>query len=209
MYEFHKNNKGEYTEGFLGEPENFNGIVFLLREPNTGGEPAEEFWLKEVLTNPENYHKALESSNTDKKKIANSKRDATKFRKRFSEMLEFIDHKEDDLKNSVFCNVNPKSGGKTLSKEYKEAMKNGKPQEMALYFASLKDEITVFTCVDIYKKLFESDNTKIDIIEQKKGFIYNRKPLDCFIGKIDNKKITVYAIYHPSSREGEILGIGD
>lgn len=209
MYEFHKNNKGEYTEGFLGEPENFNGIVFLLREPNTGGEPAEEFWVKEVLTNSENYHKALESSNTDKKKIANSKRDATKFRNRFTEMLEFSDHKKDDIYNSVFCNVNPKIGGKTLSKEYKEAMKNGKPQKMARHFASLKDEITVFTCVDIYKKLFESDNTKIDIIEQKKGFIYNRKTLDCFIGKIDNKKITVYAIYHPSSREGEILGTGD
>ena len=61
MYEFHKNSKGEYTEGFLGEPENFNGIVFLLREPNTGGKPAEEFWVKEVLTNSENYHKTLES----------------------------------------------------------------------------------------------------------------------------------------------------
>ena len=106
MYEFHKNNNGEYTEGFLGEPENFNGIVFLLREPNTGGEPAEEFWFKKVLNDSENYHKSLESSNKEKSKTANSKRDATKFRNRFSEMLEFIDHKENDLKNSVFCNVN-------------------------------------------------------------------------------------------------------
>lgn len=198
MYEFHKNNKGEYTEGFLGEPENFNGIVFLLREPNTGGEPAEEFWLKKVLNDSENYHKALESSNTDKKKIANSKRDATKFRKRFSEMLEFIDHKEDDLKNSVFCNVNPKNGGKTLSKEYKEAMKNGKPQEMALYFASLKDEITVFTCFDIYDDLLESDNIKHK--EDETGLKYKSKVSSsrCFKGEIGKAKIKVYEIVHPS-----------
>lgn len=196
MYEFHKNSKGEYTEGFLGEPENFNGIVFLLREPNTGGKPAEEFWVKEVLTNSENYHKALESSNTDKKKIANSKRDATKFRNRFSEMLEFIDHKEDDLMNSVFCNVNPKSGGKTLSKEYKEAMKNGKPQEMALYFASLKDEITVFTCFDIYDDLLELDNIKNK--EEKTGLKYKSKVSRCFEGEIGKAKIKVYEIVHPS-----------
>lgn len=212
MYEFHKNSKGDYTEGFLGEPENFNGIVFLLREPNTGGKPAEEFWFKEVLKNSENYHKALESSNTDKKKIANSKRDATKFRKRFTEMLESIGYKEDNIKDSVFCNVNPESGGKSLSEEYKIAIKNNKPQEMARHFTSLKDEITVFTCVDIYDKFLNPNNTKSDNIENivtKNGFRYNRKTLGCFSGEIENKKITVYAIYHPSSREGGILGIGD
>ena len=117
-------------------------------------------------------------------------------------MLEFIDHKEDDLKNSVFCNVNPKNGGKTLSKEYKEAMENGKPQKMARHFASLKDEITVFTCFDIYDKLLESDNIKNK--EKRTWLSYNRKDLNkrkdlrYFEGEIGKAKIKVYEIVHPS-----------
>ena len=160
MYEFHKNNKGEYTEGFLGEPENFNGIVFLLREPNTGGEPAEEFWLKEVLTNSENYHKALESSNTKKADITRSKRASTKFINRFTEMLEFSGHKKDDIYNSVFCNIKPENGEKVVGEKYEEELESSKLKEMILYFASLKDEITVFTCFDIYDDLLELDNIK-------------------------------------------------
>lgn len=33
MYDFYKYNE-KHIEGYLGEPENFNGIVFLLKEPN-------------------------------------------------------------------------------------------------------------------------------------------------------------------------------
>lgn len=198
MYEFHKNKKGEYTEGFLGKPENFNGIVFLLREPNTGGEPAEEFWLKEVLTNSENYHKALESSNTKKADITRSKRASTKFINRFTEMLEFSGHKKDDIYNSVFCNIKPENGEKVVGEKYEEELESSKLKEMILYFASLKDEITVFTCFDIYDDLLELDNIKHK--EDETGLKYKSKVSSsrCFKGEIGKAKIKVYEIVHPS-----------
>lgn len=196
MYEFHKNSKGEYTEGFLGEPENFNGIVFLLREPNTGGEPAEEFWFKKVLNDSENYHKALESSNTEESDIKRSKGTSTKFINRFTEMLEFSDHKKDDIYNSVFCNIKPENGEKVVGKKYEEELESSKLEEMILYFASLKDEITVFTCFDIYNELLELDNIKNK--EEKTGLKYKSKVSRCFEGEICKAKIKVYEIVHPS-----------
>ena len=47
----------EKYEGYVGNKEDFNGVIFYLREPNTEGNEAEEFWFKRIIIDKENYYK--------------------------------------------------------------------------------------------------------------------------------------------------------
>ncbi len=189
MYEFYKY-KGELIEGYLGEPENFNGIIFLLKEPNNP-DGAKEFWFKNMLLSEEIY------INSERK----SKAVFTKFKNRFSEMIECT-NTEKELKDAIFCNVNPLKGKATVTQEFYEVLKSGKVEKMLDFFADLKDDITLFTCSDVYSYLFKSD--KLPNKTKKSGLSCKNKPLDCFTSEIGNTKITVYEIHHPS-RSGKII----
>lgn len=189
MYEFYKY-KGELIEGYLGEPENFNGIIFLLKEPNNP-DGAKEFWFKNMLLSEERY------LNSERK----SKAVFSKFKNRFSEMIECTNTKK-ELKDAIFCNVNPLKGKATVTQEFFEVLKSGKVEKMLYFFADLKDDITLFTCSDVYSYLFKSD--KLPNKTKKSGLSFKNKPLGCFTSEIGNTKITVYEIYHPS-RSGKIL----
>lgn len=197
MYEFYKHD-GNLTEGYLGEPENFSGIVFLLKEPNNPG-GATDFWFKEML----------ESTNKYQHETTVSKSVFTKFKNRFEEMIKTIKKSETidaekELKNSIFCNVNPVKGTTLASKDFYEILNSGKAEKMFEFFATLKNEITVFTCIDIYKYLLESEKIQNKI--QEHGLTYTDKdePLSCFKCEIGNTKVTVYEIIHPS-RSSKIL----
>lgn len=201
MYEFYKHD-GNLTEGYLGEPENFSGIVFLLKEPNNKTQ-ATEFWFKKVLQDSIEYHKNLKENGTLKKDITRSKRTFSAFKNRFSEMLLFIGSDEKCLNNSIFCNIHPEYGADTETKAVNKAIKEN-ADEMLCFFATLKNEITVFTCIDIYKYLLESEKIQNKI--QEHGLTYTNKdePLSCFKCEIGNTKVTVYEIIHPS-RSSKIL----
>lgn len=199
MYEFYKH-KDEFTEGYLGEPEKFNGIIFLLKEPNNL-DGAKEFWLKKVLNNSTEYHRNLEENGKDKKDITRSKRTFTAFKNRFMEMLEFIGLNKEDLQNSVFCNIHPVCGANTETKTVEKAIKETS-EEMLYFLSTLKSDITIFTCKNIYRHLLESD--KIPYKTQKTGLSYKNQELGCFKCEINNTRVTVYEIYHPS-RSGKIL----
>lgn len=95
MYDFLKNSRGEYVEGYLSSEKDFNGVVFLLREPNNKNKDdktspkqvTDEFWFKKVLWDFDSYHKELKLKNEPDDKIVKSKRAATKYINRFKEML--------------------------------------------------------------------------------------------------------------------------
>ena len=73
-------------EGFLDDTF-FNGVIFLLREPNTGKENKQtEFWLKKRLTGNYAYNDAA----MDKAQIRNDKRAYTKYRNGFQAMLTYV-----------------------------------------------------------------------------------------------------------------------
>lgn len=188
MYEFYKHN-GNVVEGYLGEPEEFNGIVFLLKEPNNPG-GTDEFWFKNMLESTDKYLKETK----------NSRRIFTKFKNRFSEMIRYIDD-EKELKDSIFCNVNPKCGESKATPDFYNLLKSGKAELMLEFFSTLKDTITVFTCKDIYKHLLLSNETKSKNVMS--GLKYKNETLGCFEYEINNTKIIVYEIYHPS-RSGKI-----
>ena len=192
MYEFHRNAEGESTEGYLGNPEKFNGIVFLLREPNNSDKEKQEFWFKKVLYDLEGYcQEQKEKGNS----TVTTKRAATKYKNRFNEMIEYV-RKKDDLKNAVYCNIHPECGETYKTKQVSEAIKKGIPEEMLMFFSTLKSDIIVFTCRDIYSSLL--DSKKIRIKKQGKGLVYKKKELSCFECEVGNAKIIVYEIFHPS-----------
>jgi DNA replication protein DnaC len=103
--EFHKSSTGEATEGFLSE-EKFNGILFFLKEPNSGGEPSDVFWLKKVIYNEGNY---LSSLTNKEDKIA-----ATKYPNLLKKCLKQIEINEEELKYCAYMNLHPNFGEKNI-----------------------------------------------------------------------------------------------
>ncbi len=203
MYEFYKNSQGETIEGYLGATDKFNGIVFLLREPNTNEKEnsnnehninkAEEFWFKKVLYNSEAYHKELETKNEDLKKITNSKRASVKYINRFNEMLESTGFNKDDLFNAIFCNTHPEYGETSATSEYQKTMEV-QATSIINHLSSIHNNLYIFTCNDIYDCL----KNHLKPVREEKGLRYKRKVLNCFQAETNSCKITIYKIYHPS-----------
>lgn len=188
---------GKY-EGYVGKKDNFNGIIFYLREPNNEGENTKSFWFKRIITDKENYYKELEAAQC--RKIATDKRTASKFIHRFREMFEQLDLSEKKLQDTVFCNVNPNSGNKNVGNEYYEAFPHAAEKLETIVTNMDKKKLIVFTCEDIFQKLYYS--WKVDKIYED-GLKYQNKPrLHYFEHTISNKeskiKVRVYEIIHPS-----------
>ena len=118
---------GKY-EGYVGNKEDFNGVIFYLREPNTGGDEAKEFWFQRIITDKDNYYKNLEKELAEagcknvNKIIRSSKGTATRFENRFKEMLEQLGLNDKKLTDVVFCNVNSDFGATTLTGEFKNKL---------------------------------------------------------------------------------------
>ena len=200
---------GEY-EGYVGNKEDFNGVIFYLREPNTGGDEAKEFWFQRIITDKDNYYKNLEKELTEagcknvNTIIRSSKGIATRFENRFKEMLEQLGLNDKKLTDVVFCNVNSDFGATTLTGEFKNKLATSSVCKLETIIKNMeKNELIVFTCKDIFDKLCEAWKNKDGCDVPYDGLRYNKeeKPLRSFRHVIGNKKITVYEIYHPSSRK--------
>lgn len=192
---------GKY-EGYVGNKEDFNGVIFYLKEPNTGGDEAKEFWFQRIITDKDNYYKNLEKELAEagcknvNKIIRSSKGTATRFENRFKEMLEQLGLNDKKLEDVVFCNVNSDFGDTTLTGKFKSDLEKSPCKLKNIIQNMDKNELIVFTCKDIFDKLCGAW-----LIEAKEdGLRYNdeEKALRSFSHVIGNKKITVYEIYHPS-----------
>lgn len=172
-------------EGFLGKKEDFNGVIFLLREPNTDAQ--HEFWFKETL------------------KPGSSKKTgiSTKMENRFKEMLDFI-KKEQTLSDCIYCNLWPCSGEKIKSKTYKDVLKEIKKSNRAEDLEKIieknrnEHDIYLFTCGDIYEVLKKTWNQYNMKEYKQEGLNYNDKRKSYFECTIQGGKINVYEIKHPS-----------
>lgn len=193
---------GKY-EGYVGNKEDFNGVIFYLKEPNTGGDEAKEFWFQRIITGKDNYYKNLEKELTEagcknvNTIIRSSKGTATRFENRFKEMLKQLGLNDKKLTDVVFCNVNSDSGDKTLTGEFKNKLATSAVCKLETIIKNMeKNELIVFTCKDIFNKL----RGAWPVEAKEDGLRYNdeEKALRSFSHVIGNKKITVYEIYHPS-----------
>ena len=205
MEDFYKRKDGEYLEGYLGPKEDFNGIVFMLKEPNQAqvldeNEDERIFWFKNVL-----YGERIYKESDSKKDKRRSKTAATKYKKRFQEMLRQIGYENDDLKNAIYCNVHPEWGSTHKSEEYDSTKYLNVVKKMKLLESCAKKmhSLTIFTCMDIYdilKNLYKKNGF---VQENEKGLIYKRGgEMGMFKVKTEVSTISVYKILHPSYGSG-------
>ncbi len=192
-------------EGFLDDS-SFNGVIFLLREPNTGKENTQtEFWFKKRL--PGNYE--YNDAKMDKAQIRNDKRAHTKYRNRFEEMLTYVFPDSDkELRLAAYFNLRPDAGDSSISEseKYSELLNN--PDYVTKRFKSIVEycqerptgELTVFTCSDIFNKLAEYYHIRQSITCDGVDYGENEKRRSLKWNKPNpfGISITVYEIIHPS-----------
>lgn len=190
---FYSNKEGELIEGFLDEDE-FNCIIFLLKEPNSDGEPVDIFWFKKVLHNEDDFISKLETKT--------AKSAATKYPNYFKKCLNQIGLSDEELRYSVYMNLHPYSGEKSESIKYKKMLEEfNQSSERWETIENLNPEV-IFTCIEIYNKIKDIFNIKDS--DEIEGIKYKDKTLSCFEAKIGNKTTKVYAIYHPTASKSII-----
>lgn len=165
----------EYIEGFLTDKEHFNGVLFLLREPNTDKQT--EFWFK----------KSLETDS--------SQRSFRLYKNKFNIYLEYLGDNY-NLFDCAYANIRPLDGKNYKSDEFKK-LNN---QQLFNKFQNILDCCgakvkCVFTCNDIFNAICEEN--KIEQNEIKESSIRYRKSK---VRKryIELNEVTVFEIYHPS-----------
>lgn len=184
-------------QGYIGDKDNFNGVIFLLRESHT--EEVKEFWFWHIVNEKDRYFERLrEDPNIRRNKIS-----AAKFENRFKEILKQIGKAEDDIHNIMFWNLNSKGGGSSVSGEYKELL----PEAAAIVEGKIRNidanqrEIIIFTCSDIYGCLRKSWNVESE--KEGNGLCYsNGKQLSGFECELEKRRVKVYEMYHPSRSPG-------
>lgn len=185
----------EKNEGYVGNEEDFNGIIFYLREPNTNGDKAKEFWFKRIIIDREKYYQELEEAKCER--IGTDKKTASKFKNRFNEMLEQLGMGDKQLKDAAYGNVNSECGESSVTNEYKEKLSASADKLEKIINNMNKDELIIFTCKDIFNEL-----SHVWLVKEihMDGLKYNNKKesLQYFSHIINGKKVTVYEILHPS-----------
>ncbi len=204
-------NRDTPIEGYVTKKEIFNGVLFLMREPNSDGKIASSFWIKDII----------QTSSDDRSKIYG--KSATKYYNVFCNILESL--QENDIKRIAYMNLYPIKGYGSQSKCYTKTLKKlsesktitpikidlEKPCNCCeiiinrrYILENLNDLKYIVTTKDIYeklKKLYLTANNEDD------GFCLNKstpskkvtfKKFTADIGQ--NKEVTVYSTFHPSAR---------
>lgn len=214
MCDFYKNKEKDYLEGFLGDEEDFNGVVFMLREPDhkqvkAGDEDKRFFWFKRVVYDEKYYEDDLA-----KNEITTNKRVATAFKNRFFQMLQVVGlDKEVDLKNAVFCNVHPEWGDTVATEEYEKTKKGTAVYKMEVLVEQCirrqnRKSLTIFTCSDIYKILEQKYTNEGSLKRKEDGLKYYFKgekekkqisePRGKMVVNTGEYELTIYEIIHPT-----------
>ena len=160
----------EQYEGYVGKKEDFNGIIFYLKEPNTEGEKVSEFWFQKIVLDQEGYYDDLSKQVCEN--IKKTKSIASKFKNRFNEILNQLGMNEKQLCDTVYCNVHAEMGKNSVTGEYKQALEKADKKLYCIINEMEKEELIVFTCIDIYNRLKKA--WKIDK-EYSNGLKYRKK----------------------------------
>lgn len=163
-------------------PENFNGVLILLREPHDEGNcnyaqgalEGNRIWFQNIIT--ENIKRSRQES---------------QYRKRFIEMLTYCD--ECELKNVAFANIKLQGGGSNVSIEYKSLKSENKRDNFRKIKAEIEKSNTlkcVFTVWDIFDAIVKDAKTENGL---NYGGKYKRNPRR----KAEVDGITYYEIIHP------------
>lgn len=221
----HKEN-GCTIEGYIGNKEEFKGVLFLLREPNTS----------EKKTKNDKTNKDSECSKGDEiiikdaysfwvRDIAHSDpkehdKNAKKYFNALNNILNQLLKTENCnlLKKAAYINLHPFKGGSKVDTDYTEIRKAITPSNRASYkkispehknlvesrikiIEELDGLHTVITTIDIFEKLSKRFGKSKAITS---GFHLGDKEFQkfvCTVNNKDNKEITFYSFYHPAARK--------
>lgn len=199
-------------EGFLAKDGvQFNGVVFLMREPNTGGEKADRFWFKDCLMNP------IPKDKDERAYQGNF----TTYKNKFVRLLSYVYPKKEkdericEMEHCAYFNLWSESGYAQMSEDY-IALRDDQndcrfrfEQILAYCKEGIRaghenNTLHIFTCWDIadalQKHIIIPDLTKENGVtfergkeehqkRQKRGYVrFNHLGLD----------VHIYAIDHPS-----------
>ncbi len=179
---------------------NFNGILILLREPHVDNDDRNQTedviehksseWIENVLNYSFQPEELAKMERREKTTIS-------KFRNRFTELLEYIG-KSGCISQIAYDNLQRRGGGATASKAYNEVLKKYEKEAFEKIVTTIRNKggklECVFTCKDIYTRLHEilQGNTLQDCSE--KGIKYPSGKKQAM--KYGN--IIIYEIAHPS-----------
>ena len=171
---FAKNGKCQYIEGYISTETEFNGVLFLLKEPNTDDQRG--FWFKECF-----YH--------DYDQIC-AKRTFTRYKTVFNKLLTYSESGL-KLKNCAYANIKSYNGKNRESSEYRKLSYAEKLNRLDSLIDACHPKF-IFICQDLFDTLIMINKISplYNGVTYKGGSIQKRK---CYY-----KSIPVYEIYHPS-----------
>ena len=182
---FSKNSNDEYIEGYLSDKENFNGVLFLLKEPNTNDGEQESFWFKDGLEG----------------KIPNSKskRVHTLYKNKFEQLLDYIGFS--GISSCAYANIIPNRGFKSESSEYKSLCEEFRYNRFKKLIETCNPQI-VFLCTKDFEAIIKIEKGKeyIEPIENEGIQYSNNKQKRAIHYKDSKNDLRVYEIYHPGYR---------
>ena len=165
-------------EGYLSSEEAFNGVLFVLKEPN-----AEEqgcFWFRERLRN---------GFSGDDPGSPAEKRVFSRMRKTFETLLTYCGA-DLCLKDCAFANIRPQNGENRETKAYRELEDKYKVERIDSLIAACRPRF-VFVCKDVFAALARGAPCCED------GVRYGNRQLKTLTR---NGAVTVFEICHPSYR---------
>lgn len=135
---FAKNDKGKYIEGYLSDKEHFNGVLFILKEPNTNDQG--EFYFRECVSGKIN----------DMKKYINV----------FNDLLK--NHAGSvKLNECAYANIIPTKGEKNESKSYKNLPNDERFKRINSFIDKYNPKI-IFVCSKDFDALINEENLKTE-----------------------------------------------
>ena len=149
-------------------PQAFNGVLFLMREPNNESNDTDPVKITEG--NWKWFSSLLKPTAKDRDETKGKK---TRYHNRFEEMLNALPIADKNLEHVAYANLHIYGGGKANSKEYQEILndKDKRTKEMKrIYQCIPQDKIQyIITCRDIFDRLSDQDTIKCGT-----GFTYEK-----------------------------------
>ncbi len=166
---FAQNDKDEYIEGYLSDKEHFNGVLFLLKEPNT--QKQKSFYFKDCVAGKENGMK--------------------NYIKIFNNLLKnYSDNAE--LNECAYANMIPDHGSAKESDEYKSLSDELRYKRINSIIKEC-NPTTIFLCTKDFDAMIRK--AKIESIENQ-GVKYSNNSNTKRIAFYNTIKF--YEIYHPN-----------
>ncbi len=185
IYHLDKNDY-RYLITYMPEKSNYNGILFIMKEPDAGEDAGNRKKLDIISENNKAWFLDC-IAGTDGK----TKTDST-YQNRFKEMLKAVGCSDNELDKCAYANINPLGGGTSESKIYKNLINDEKEvhKRVTKIIEQSKPEI-VFVCSKIYKIIKSLNQTAVKI----DGLPYSaKKEYKAFY---DDNNVKFYEIHHP------------